>query len=279
MLDTIGEFLSKTLSPEKADNYFNALMALKRHGLDSAANEISLMFDEGSDKPMDMLLAGIEQIISVGQATIIAELGLVVDGNIAEKTAILEGLLDIEEYGDSAFVVSVIDNNAILTDVLCELLGFITLKDAEWFFPHIQEVDRNYIDKLYEIHRSVVDNSLSYGVVISPEAKLRCHRFMRLYKHTVLEALVTAEFLTPGMDKEIIVVKAKDAMQNYYPSAPNQAAIELVGLGLLIDFNVNEFVPSVKALINEFYQDPQYTTKVVFEVDKVCMESKLYEQI
>lgn len=274
MFEKLEVFLDNVSSPGFKGDVLAALLIMQRYGFMNAWSEISQLLDTSNDIPADKLVIDIDTIIQTGLNVILENHQINMDSPIGIKIDVLEGLKTLQDYEDSTTVLQHCDADSDPVQTLCDLLAIVTDKTWADFSDAITYVSKALIVRLGDLHREQDENKEHEAPTpgIEPTRKEAIKKHFYKYLTSLPKKAVMEDMTMIGTPIDMLIERYRDTLNEYEPLAAKQTAIDLVGLSLISDVSMTDFVRQTKDLIEGIYSDVNFITKVDSEMDAVFKE-------
>lgn len=252
---------------------FNILRAYDQH---SAWSDVSKVLESDTDKPIADNIEYIEHCLGVEIDATLCQLGIGCGGTTMFKVSVLEGLKILEDINEPDAVLAITEGATDPVMALCELLQLATTIPWADYISHIVTVPQRQIERIHSLYAAMVEDSdgevLSVFESNDKEKAIRLSRFMDIHNKTfVVEALMNMRPL--GTPMYILLNDYKHALGDLEPNAPQQAALEIMGLGLLADIPFTKFPTRIKEVVEEIYTSIDFITRANVELDRLIAET------
>lgn len=272
--DKLENLLQQWVDNVRKECILNGFGILRTYGFTACWSEVSQWLEANPDKPIAETLDVIEHRLADALAQVLMEHSIVAGGSIALRTAMLEGLYLLQDVNDYETVISIIESCNEPVQTLSELLEFATLKPWADYISHITVVSPRLIRKIESLYRPRVDqdgDSLTLFESDDKDKALRVAKFVGKYPQS-FASIALANSRPLGTPFNILIQDHKVALGQYEPMAPDQAALELMGLGLLGDIPFKDFSQKLKQHVDVVYVNLDFITKVDVRLDQLIAE-------
>jgi hypothetical protein len=273
MYEKLENFLDRNTSPMKRGIVLAGLDILDKYGLVAAWSEISQMLDTSNDIDAPQLLLDVEVIINTGLNNVLSQHQIEVEGFLAIKIDILEGLKILMDYEDSTTILQFCDLDDDSVQTLSDLLEIVT--DRTWadYSDVLKSVSPSLIRKLAELHRTKgEDDGVERAFTVEPARRDALIKHFNTYVMSLTKQAISEDLTMIGTPFNMIANRYREQLADLQPMAAKQAAIEMVGLSLASDTSLTDFVRSTKDRVDEIYSDINFITQVDSEIDNVVKE-------
>lgn len=273
--DKLENLLGKWVGVERHESVMAALEVLRDYGFTATWSEISQYLEYGTDYPIADSLGVIEASINRGIEAVFSEHQMMVEGSIPTKTSILEGLLILQDFDDGDSVLRIIDDNNDPHHAMAELLELATTKPWSQYIDALLSIPQRMIDKIASLYLEVVDDGEDILPVFESGDKEKARRlakFIDRYPNTLVKSSVVDTMRPLGLPSAIALHDHKVALGLLEPKAPEQAALELMGIALLCDIPYKDLSTKVKQLPDTIYTNMDFILRVGTSLDKLITE-------
>lgn len=270
----LENLLQQWVDPIRASPIIEGLEILREYGQRGAWTKISTLLEYATDRPIADSLTYIEYNIAAELDQTLVELGIGSGGTIAFKIDVLSGLKLLEDINEPDAVVAITEDNSDPVMALCELLELATTKPWADYIAHIVTVPPRQIERIHSLYAPRVENGGDTLPIFESNDKDKSIRLMRyLDKHPDTFAVKALLYMRPlGTPMFILLNDYKLQLGELEPAAPNQAAIEIMGLGLLGDVSFAKLTTRIKEIVEEVYTGIDFITQVNVELDRLLAE-------
>lgn len=273
MYEKLEYFLDRNTSEMKRGLVLAGLDILNKYGLVAAWSEISQMLDTSNDIDAPQLLLDIEVIINTGLNNVLAQHQIQAEGFLGIKIDILEGLKTLMDYEDSATILQFCDMDDDSVQTLSDLLEIVTVRTWADYSDVLKSVSPSLIRKLGELHRAKGESEdLEQSFKVEPARREALVKHFNSYLMSLTKQAVSEDMTMIGTPFNYIANRYKEQLADLQPMAAKQAAIEMVGLSLVSDTSLTDFVRTTKDRVDEIYSDINFITQVDSEIDNVVKE-------
>lgn len=273
--DKLENLLQQWVDEVRRECILRGFGILRDYRFTACWSEVSQHIEANPDKPVSNTLDFIENRLDEALTIVLNEHGMLVGGTIALKTSMLEGLMILQDVDDYDSVISISSESVDPIQTMAELLGFATVKPWAEYIDHLIRVPQRLIDKIVSLYSSRVNNAgedLTLFESNDKDKALRLRQFTDKYPQTlVVTSLLNMRPL--GTPMNILLNDFKLPLGALEPMAPDQAALELMGLGLLGDIPFNDFPNKLKRFVDTVYINIDFITKVDVRLDQLIAET------
>ena len=271
MYDALSDFLERTAGPDRVGPVIAAMHILERYGLVNTFSEISLYLNTANGVDIQQVLLNIDSMTHAGLNAVLDAHQIKVDGNLSMKVDVLEGLKVLMDYEDSSTIMQFceLDDDPIQT--LSDMLAMVTTRTWADYADALQSVSRALINRLADLHRDR-DEEMAMEtptLTVDPVRKEASLRHFNGYLTSLAKHAVVEDMSQLGTSFELLVERYKETLAEYEPRAAKQAAIDIVGLALIGDISMTDFIRQTKDKIEHIYTDINFITQVDMEMDAV----------
>lgn len=271
----LENLLQQWVDPLRASPIIEGFEALRDYGQHAAWGEVSMMLEYHTDKPASDNIMAIEYCLGVEIDQTLLQLGIGCGGTIAFKTSVLNGLKLLEDINEPDAVVAITEDSTDPVMALCELLQLATTVPWADYISHIVTVPQRQIERIHSLYAPRVENGNELLSVFESNDKDKATRLMRyldIYPKTMaVDAIMQMRPL--GTPMFILLNDYKLRLGDLEPAAPAQAALEIMGLGLLGDIPLVKFTTRIKEIVEEVYTGIDFITQANLALDRLIMEA------
>lgn len=273
MYDKLILLLRQLVSEPCSEALIQSLLVLDAYQYTGPWSDIASYIDSGPRDSTAMLIDTIESIITLGLKNVLGQLTIQVDGNHVMMTTVLEGLKLLEGYDDSESILVTIDQNLSTIETLSELLELVTPCKADDFMLSIIDCSPSLVSSIRAVYDGTTvtedDNPLRI-----PEDKLPLVRRFIIGKPNSIAAIAIKQDLIPyGASIETLINTYAESLLSLQPAAPEQAAIELIGLVLISDTELKDIRTVVKRFFDVAFSELEFITRMNIAVDNNLNEA------
>lgn len=277
MLDGIEVVLHGIISDTHLEMFTEAVQAMELFKYFDTVSQLSIYISGAGQQDPVMIQDICFGIVHEGLDELMGGFEiLTLEAPMSCKTSILRGIHYMENSSESEFIVGTIDHASSVKDAFITLLGHFTGQDPDYFFPYLATEENSFITKLYELHKVKSDISVEDIKPVNESAVDRCKKFLAKYNHTLLKEAITVERFTPGISANILFDFYQPRLNQLYPHALEQLAVEIIGLMCLSNAMTKNFNAEVKNKLNAIIPDQMEAAKMVVVIDNITMELGLY---
>lgn len=277
MLDGIDQVLDGVVSRVQLDMFEEAIQAMELFKFYDTVSQLSLYVSGcGQHEPI-LIQQMVYEIVNRGLDDLLNGFEiLTIEAPMECKINIIKGLYYMENTDQSEIVTGNIENAESVKDAFINLLEFFTGKGADYYFPYISGDDNSYVAKLYEIHKVRVNLQVEDIKPVDESAVSRCRKFMEVYPQSLLHEAIQVERFTPGVSSQILFDFYQSRLNQLYPHALKQLAVEIVGLMCLTNALNRNFNAEVKKKLSAIIPDQMEAAKMVVDIDDITMRLDIY---
>ena len=270
MMDKLKEYLSTAVHEHRADVILDALECLQKHGYMSAWAELGTTLEYASDESTAMVVDAIEHILSVGQEQLLNAFSITMTDGIAMRTEVLNGILLLEAYDDGDAIRALCDNVIDPVDTFADLLEVVLTKSAMHIVEHLVSVSPALISKIAGLYKPTNDADDATAFPTPSADRLTYIRnYATQYPNAIARGLVIDESVRINTPMDILLQHQKLPLATFEPEAPQQAAIELVGLYLISDRGEKIVANDIKDYLDQLYSDMDFITAAGSAIDNI----------
>lgn len=275
MFEKLENYLNEWVSEERKDSILDALTVMNTYSFPNAWSEISTMLEHATDESLDMIIDAVETIINTGLDRLLRMHTIMAIGTIPVKTRILEGIKALENYEDSQTVLAMTGDTSDPVQTLSDLLALVTPLGWTDFADVIQDVSPTLLVKLEELYISMEDQEQGFPTPSEVKQK-RVNAFIEKYPTSIAAKAIVEDFRPIGVPANILINDYRLDLTLFEPKAPDQAAIEIAGIGLISDITETEYLKQTRDLLEQVFVDINFITKVDVSLSTVMTEVSRY---
>jgi hypothetical protein len=271
----LENLLQQWVDPIRATPMLAGFEVLRAYDQHSAWSDVSKVLESDTDKPIADNIEYIEHCLGVEVDSTLCQLGIGCGGTLMFRISVLEGLKLLEDINEPEAVVAITEESTDPVMALCELLQLATTTPWSEYISHIVTVPQRQIERLHSLYAPLVEDAESGLISVfesnDKEKAIRLSRFIDIHNKTlVIESLGNMRPL--GTPMYILLNDHKMALGDLEPNAPDQAALEIMGLGLLADIPFGKFTTRIKEVVEEVYTSIDFITRANVELDRLIAE-------
>lgn len=268
MFDKLALLLRQQVTPECGDAFIQSLTVLDMYGYTSSWADIAEYIEHGLGDPTALFIDTIEMLINAGLDDVLQKMTLTVDGNHVIKSMVLEGLKVLESWDDPRAIMDIIEIDQSTQETLAELLSMVSPMHTEEWLPHLLDLSPSLITAISSKY-SDASIALENRVEPIPDTKVTAvRRFIKRYPNSLAATALTKEFVPYGISMDALIKKYTLHLQVLQPEAPEQAALEIIGLTLISDTEYKDIRKVTKDFLDDAYIDMDFISRMNISVDK-----------
>lgn len=281
MHEKFKSFLDKWVDPVKADLYLSALECLESYGYVQTASELMLLLDTATETPVSDILDVAHILINDGLDFVLREHSLVIDGDVRERTLLLNALQSLVTDERHEAILDIIDNKEDNVEKLADLFEFVDIEAANsWAdvissFVHIPD---GLIVRLKAIHEEGLANqqpSEDSTVIVTDEKRERFQLIRNFFGSNPTTLACTAlrdDNVPVGTPLPTLINSYRDQLLSYEELMPLVIATHLVGLVLLSDTPLANVKLVSLDMIDDIYSDIDLVTRIAKAMETLLTE-------
>lgn len=264
MFTKLENYLDKWVSIERKTAIIDALKILDSYGYLSAWAEISSYLESATDESLMMIIDTIEGIINIAIDQVLSAHTIIMDGGYVLKTALLRGLLVVPVYSDCEHIQAITMESSNPIETLCDILELTTEYKYQDYIDFIVSVSTSLIDKMNSLATGNVDNQeIDDDEDLDPKRKQLLINFLNLYKNSIAQVELLDNLLPPGiMEIEFLIENHKRQLIELEPMGFENAAMEILGLVLISNSDINIVLKTCKENLDIIFTDINFIGKV-----------------
>lgn len=204
------------------------------------------------------------------------------NASVPFKLELLNACKTIEVTDMHEFVYDAATNDSVpLSERFETLIEMAMGRQCPELFDFIEEIPLTLMNRIYTIHKSYVENATPYDFAVAPDyskevARIRnffawCNnRKVSLRVHELVSAGVK-----PLMRTEFLLGNNKDYLVDLEPEAPDQAAMELIGMLLLCDIDFSNIGAEVGKYAELYYTDTDFIARLSSQATEIISGSNI----
>jgi hypothetical protein len=277
MMDKLKEYLAVSVHDSRANTILDALECLQRHGAVAAWTELGAILEYATDESTSAIVDAIEHILKVGQDQLLNAFCITMTDDIPMRTLVLESILTMENWEDHDAIRHICDNMLDPVDSLGDLVELVQNHPSHQVAEHLVDVSPAFINNVGKLYTPANDaDDVSNYTPPSVERVHYIRNYSTIYPNSVARQMVTASKVQINTPINILLGQQKLLLASYEPEAPQQAAIELLGLYLISDQGEDITASVIKEYLDQLYSDMDFITRCGSNVDNILNGVRTY---
>lgn len=272
MLDILSDYLKEVTTPELRDSLEEAHAAFDRIELPNYEQDFEalLMLDGENDvgNTLQYIVALTHENLTklLRQHEIIAT----IDASIDVKTAMLNGLLDLQDYDNYQDILNVTSMDVNPQEAFAELLTLVSTYDVEDLLVNIEEVNFVLIKRIHEM-------ALARDLPPASEeeqAELRAYieKLQRFLGWAMNPQLTIVRMIKDGMDVGFPFLTYLGLLGRELEELPvERAAYELMAMALVSSDGTNNPQGVIKEHLENYISDVNKLTKIDIKLSEISL--------
>lgn len=276
MLDILREYLSEAAPPAVKDAVEAAHQAFERVQLPAYEEgfEELLLTDDTNDTggTVDSIIRLTQQL----QSKILAEHGIVLheDTSLEVGTILIEGLVDLPDYGDPDRVWQTASMDGSTEEVFAELMALVTPYPVEEVLVAVESVSTTLITRVKDVVPSPEERALSDADRATQRNYLhRLQGFCQLIDNSQLKIVA---LLQQGLDVGFPLATYADTIGRDLESlSPEAAAHELIAMAIVSSDCSNNIAAGVQQQLDHYIANLNLITRITIVVRDLVVKAQL----
>lgn len=268
MFDRLQALLNRITTEASATSFIQSLKVMELFDNFDSWSDISTYIESGPAISSSVFIDIVESLILAGLDKILVQFTLHVDGNHVFKSIVLEGVKLLEDYDDHTAILAAIALDNSPAETMAELLAIVTPLTVDELLMNIMDVSPSLITAIksrYNDEEIALEDNNTVGLEVNK--KVAIQHYISTYPSSIAAYAITKEFLPYGITIETLLSKYRLPLQGLEPHAPEQAALELIGLVLISDAEHANIRTVVRNHIDFVYADMEFITKMNISID------------
>lgn len=287
MLTDAIEYFTGVESETRVDLLLNVSDIFGKYGFSGPDVDTSMAIDDARamNYTANAIWDTIYVILESGLDNLLSGMGLsLINSNILHKIALLEAMWVLETTDMHDYIVDTIENDAVDTREKFEtLIEFGMGQYPGWFDNELEFVPETLLTRLLKLHQPLQPGD--GGVNAPADIRPGIQRIRLLYKycekqnvrlrlHDLIEAGVK-----PGIPIDFLMNNNLEYLTDYEPtyvgapSAPDLAAMQLIGLLLLCDVDFSNLTELAGQRAEQYFSDLAFAGQVTTEATRIISEA------
>lgn len=270
MFDELDLYLGNITTPENREAMMQTCFSLERAGIASHESDIEQILRTADDHSTENNLLDIFSLLSEYLSNTIEKFGLSVEESVPLSVLcrILDGLLNIPEYGDPESLLKTLEQDVDDETRLCDVFSIVSSLSWYNFTPYITRVSDNLLPKMEEeINKNVQPEEDNVDV------RLYRDRVNRLRRHNpdTLALTIIQEGFRLATPLHTLLGRFHDELADV-EDRPETLANYLIAILYVSDTPSEKMVEKGSELLEEYAKDINVTTKAHTAFTRVLKE-------
>lgn len=274
MLDILRDYLESN-APHMTSSVKDAMNAFEKADLPNYEDGFVniLMTTEHVDitSPADQIMAHVLEL----QNYILNqhEVKLIDTATIGTHTLFINGLLDIESYGDAALMYKTASLNNYPNEIFAEVIALVSHKNSDELLPEIDNVGIALIGRIKDMCEEVPEPITEAEMFVRQKYIDILNKFISVIATTDLRIVDAVKAgVDPGYSFETYLGFIKTELENY---PAQQAAYELIAAALISEDGHDNPVGIIQKYIDNYITDIDKITRISVIATEMLLKLQL----
>lgn len=241
--------------------------------------EISLMLDDSRslNEMASQIWDRAYVIIERNMDEMLVAMGLnVLNANVEFKLELLDACKTIEVTDMHDFIFEAATNDSVpLSERFETMIEFAMGRPCPELFDYIEEIPLTLMNRIYQTHRSYVENTPPPDYSVAPDYSKEIARIKNYNQYCKDHRLqlrfqeLVAAGVKPLMRTEFLLGNNLDYLSDLEPEAPDHAAAELIGLLLLCDIDFSNIGGVVGHYAELYFTDTDFIARLTSQATEI----------
>lgn len=161
MREEIKIFISMFFNEEMQELFTNAFEIFENMDIEDYQDKYNNLIMMADNVDTTTITAKFREAVESDLTSILKQFGIVVteDTPLEDLCTIIISLDILENYLDSAAIISYSELPGNAEEKFCEFLSLVTVKEATYYLPFIENVDSNLLERIRELHSEKANQS------------------------------------------------------------------------------------------------------------------------
>lgn len=264
MYEHVNHILRLWLPESRCDVILDSLQLLGKLDQFGAWNNINNLFQTATDESTFGVIDATENILHEGMDSVLRAHGVFYTGSLGNKNTLLSALLRLPDWDDPETILSIIGAGEDQLEIFADLVTLVTDVRTVDFSDGLEKIYPSLLDKIQEVAEEALSRMEPPETPLTlPEDRIQLIRYwLETYPNSLATRRYRIDKVRLGSDLNALIAPVEPELVAYEPTDPNNAAEELIGLGLLTSTDTDKITTLLREHLDTLFEKTTFVVQV-----------------